>query len=561
MPGERLDAGVGQAGAHARQLPAVDTDRALLEVELESGGFIVDEAEVAEQRGDGPVAPAGCLLGFEHRCFDDHARLAGQRREARQHSTEALRGVAGNQRADGDSAGVAEGIERLGGARIEVDGIEGVVAGLDADPPMHRLDAAQVHGQAVAEGVGGGLDGEGRRGVADRDFPAIDRASSDRQTVRVRRRQVGCDLAASEALQLAADGLEDGLEIRFPGLPSAADRSAARRFREVDRGTVAGREGGCGRWLEEVEAQLPGDVGQRRCAADAGSEVVEPRREGGDAQASRRHCQHAPRDAALRRQTDVESGAPGGVVEAAGEHHRQHVADHRRRDHPGTGQRMAAASRQGCRHHRQIAAADQHRALLEVEVEGAVDRRTEHAEMVHQVGDGSVAVPGGALGKVDRGVDAGQRAAGVVAEQRQQIGDALAVVGEQSGDGDGAGVDHGVVGTVLAVELNDRVESVAARLDPDPCPHRVDAEQLESPAVGERLGERLQGELAGVVADSRHFAVRRAHSDREELRIDLGELGNVGRDLAVAALEGVAVGPFQGFPEDLQMGLCRQMVR
>ncbi len=202
---------------------------------------------------------------------------------------------------------------------------------------------------------------------------------------------------------------------------------------------------------------------------------------------------------------------------------------------------MAAAGGQGRRHRRQVAAVDQHRALLEVELEGAVHRRGEHPQVMHQVGDRPVAVAGGALGQVDGSVDPGQRPAGVARHQRHQLGDPLAALDQEAGGGDGAGVDHRVVRAVLAVELDDRVEPVAGGLDAEPRPHRLRPQELERPAVDERLRQRLQRELVTVVAGAGRLAADRAHRHRQQLGIDLGELGDVARDLAAGELEHVPV--------------------
>ena len=89
------------------------------------------------------------------------------------------------------------------------------------------------------------------------------------------------------------------------------------------------------------------------------------------------------------------------------------------------GDRVDALVGEGRAHHRQVAAGDQDRALVEVEVEHGLGVVADHREVAQQVGDRAVAVAGVALGAVDVLVDR-QPPAGVAAEGRRGCAPACA---------------------------------------------------------------------------------------------------------------------------------------
>ena len=60
---------------------------------------------------------------------------------------------------------------------------------------------------------------------------------------------------------------------------------------------------------------------------------------------------------------------------------------------------------QRCGHHREIAAADQDRALLEVDVERRFGLLVHQAEVEQQVGDRPIPMTGAAFRVVDRAID------------------------------------------------------------------------------------------------------------------------------------------------------------
>jgi hypothetical protein len=79
----------------------------------------------------------------------------------------------------------------------------------------------------------------------------------------------------------------------------------------------------------------------------------------------------------------------------------------------------------------------------------------------------------------------------------------------------------------------DRVERIARGLDADLREHLVLAVFLERQPVGERLGNRLEGEGLARVADLVDEPVARGNADAEPVRIGARKLGNVVRDPAV----------------------------
>ena len=132
--------------------------------------------------------------------------------------------------------------------------------------------------------------------------------------------------------------------------------------------------------------------------------------------------------------------------------------------------------------HGQVAASDQDRALLEIELERLGHPLAHHAEVEHQVRNGPVAVSGDPLGQENRIVDV-QRPPAVAAEHRQHPGEPLGKVlaGDQIGRGDRSGVDHRIERTIRGLVQHDRVEGFARRLDADLGQYLLDPAVLEAP--------------------------------------------------------------------------------
>ena len=97
---------------------------------------------------------------------------------------------------------------------------------------------------------------------------------------------------------------------------------------------------------------------------------------------------------------------------------------------------------------------------------------------------------------------------------------------DQSGTGDRSGIDHRIEGFVV-VGQPDRVERLAARLDAD---RRLDAflsDEVQRQRENERLGNRLNGERHGAIADFVDVAVDGGESDAEMRWVGPLQLGNV----------------------------------
>jgi hypothetical protein len=188
-----------------------------------------------------------------------------------------------------------------------------------------------------------------------------------------------------------------------------------------------------------------------------------------------------------------------------------------------------AAVRERRADEREITAVDEDGALPEVPLERLV-RVADHAERPQQVRDRAVAVPREALGLEHRLVDVEgpSREAAV----RVQHGGEGRDVGDEGGGGDRARVHHGVRRNARLGRERDRVERVAARLDPDARADGLRAVQVERERVGQRLRDRLKREADPRVARLVHGAVDRRDHDPEERRVDVGELRDVRRERA-----------------------------
>ena len=195
---------------------------------------------------------------------------------------------------------------------------------------------------------------------------------------------------------------------------------------------------------------------------------------------------------------------------------------------------MTAHVRERGAHHRQVAARDQDRALLEVEVERRFRLLVDDAEVQEQVRDRPVAMAGPALGFVDRLIDLepapGNRAE-PVEQVRQRPGAVLRL--QQRRHRDRTGVDHRVERPVAARLQLDRVEGVAARLDADALQHPLLPQLVDRHPERERLRDRLDRERPVAVAGGEHAAVARHQANAEIVWVGLAQFRNVGRDLAI----------------------------
>jgi hypothetical protein len=300
-----------------------------------------------------------------------------------------------------------------------------------------------------------------------------------------------------------------------------------------------------------VQVQILRDVAADADAADAVPGPVERRREDADPELSGKDVEHAAGDAALRRQPDVEEPAARAVVHAAGGHHAQHAADRGLGGGALARHRVQAAVGERGRDQREVAAVDDRRALLEVELEHRLRVVADDRGRAQQVADRAVAVARGALGLVDRPVDRHRvtRVAGVGGQQAVER--AVAGGAREEGDrGDRADVDHRVERQAGFRREAEGVEGLAGRLDADQPANRLLPEFLEREPVGQRLRDRLDREGPPRVPDLVDGAVASDEADPEPVRVGLGELGDVRRDVAlvqmpVARMEAVEI-PLDG---------------
>ncbi len=268
---------------------------------------------------------------------------------------------------------------------------------------------------------------------------------------------------------------------------------------------------------EHVQAEQRGDLLAHSHATRAVAVGVQARRPHRHASLSGHGHGDPAAHPALGRQPHVVGPLPGGVVHAARVHHAQHVPDPVARQHAVSGHGIHAAVGQGGRHHRQVAAGDLDRALLEVEVEDGLHVAVDHVQAAHEVRGGPVAIGSPALGVQRPLVHLQALVARVQPEHRE---DALELVlgarsAHQVGGDQRPRVDHRVVGTVLALVELDRVERVPAGLDPDPLEHVVAAPVGQGQAVHEDFGDGLQREGRLGVARAVHVAVGRDQRDAE----------------------------------------------
>jgi len=107
-----------------------------------------------------------------------------------------------------------------------------------------------------------------------------------------------------------------------------------------------------------------------------------------------------------------------------------------------------------------------------------------------------------------------RKALPVLEQLREPVRLGVHVALDHVADGDGAGVDQGVEGQVVLVEL-DVVEGTAARLLPDELLNHAHAELLEGDAEVEGVGQPLNREVLLEVADVEALAADRADADGE----------------------------------------------
>jgi hypothetical protein len=195
---------------------------------------------------------------------------------------------------------------------------------------------------------------------------------------------------------------------------------------------------------------------------------------------------------------------------------------------------MAAHVRKRRRHHRQVPARHEDRALLEIQVERGLDLLVHHTEIQQEVRDRPVAVAGGAFRFVDGPVHLerppSQRAESI--EQMIECAAAMLRVQERR-HRDRPGVHHRIVRPVgFSLQL-DGIERVSARFHVNALEHLFRATFFERHSEHERLRDRLDRELSIAVAGFKDSARGSDQRYAKFVWICLAQFGNVGRDLAV----------------------------
>ncbi len=350
----------------------------------------------------------------------------------------------------------AEGLElhrRLdGGGRRGVEAVEErVLAERDRDRRSRQLTRFEERLLAPLErGVGVG-EGQGvERGERGPARGGGDVRDDERATRRVQRlRELGEQGAGRRVDRLDALAVEDDRVHRVEvagdrpehDAPSTrtTGRRAARRRRPHRRArwqhavlggvahavrarfvaAVRAPDGRAGGRLgpQEVQQVVARDPLAGTDAAHAVAAGVERRREHADPELTGEHGDDATRDAALGREADRVDPLARVVVHAARVHDTEHVRDVLGRERLLAGDRVGAAVGERRRHHREVAAVDEERALPEVQVEGIVDVTVEHPERPHQVRDRAVAVAGRGL-RPQHGVVDVERVTDVALEHR-----------------------------------------------------------------------------------------------------------------------------------------------
>ena len=146
-------------------------------------------------------------------------------------------------------------------------------------------------------------------------------------------------------------------------------------------------------------------------------------------------------------------------------------------------------------------------------------------------------MPGRAFGSIDLFIDI-KRAAGITRKCGEYAAglclNCIAI--DQTAGSDCTGIDQRIErGTGLGLQA-DRIESVTRGFNADFCQHRRFAVLLQCQSIGQRLGHRLDGEVAASIADLVDITIVGGNADAEFICIDIREFGNVISDRAAAEI-------------------------
>ena len=236
-------------------------------------------------------------------------------------------------------------------------------------------------------------------------------------------------------------------------------------------------------------------------------------------------------DARFRRQADDEGKLPRKIIHAAGQHQRERVADYCRLGDAVSGQRTDTAIGQGRGRDRKGAAIERDGTAAEIEVERPLDNAAlgEDAMALHQPRQGVIALCCALFRPVDGLVEAaGLAADGGIPEPHQHV-EALGNGASRADHGaahDGAGIDHRVVGAIIAIERQ-FVEALTGGFTPDMVMHITLAIQAQGERVIERLDHGLQTEGRIGLAERQALAVNTANGEAKGVRVLLRQFRNI----------------------------------
>ena len=209
---------------------------------------------------------------------------------------------------------------------------------------------------------------------------------------------------------------------------------------------------------------------------------------------------------------------------------------------PFSGHRVDPAARQGRGHDRKIGHGDLDGTLTEVVLDGFLHRADQGTSGQTQVAQGPVAVPGLGLGAVHVLVD-GQFTAGACRQHRADPLEPILTL-DQRGRHDRARVDHRVGRTAVLVQA-DGVERLPTGFGADVVVDRVDPVLFHRDGVDERFGDRLHREGPLDVAGHITAPVSADRRDPEDVRVGVGQFGDVVRDPAIGQWADLGADPLE----------------
>ena len=414
--------------------------------------------------------------------------------------------------------GVRVGEPRAGRIELAQGDARGVGARLD--DPDGGAGGGQLRDEAVEEGECGGVDARHASHVDDDPLRVVVAQDDPHQGLDGGERLVAAQLVDDDGRAVRVEHVALALIAQATGACGVGAVGAAQPRPDP----LAGEQ--------EVQAEALGDPLAGGHAPHAVALRVQPRAVGGQAQLSGEDGGDGTAHPALGRQADAVEPLAGVVVHPARRHHGQHGGDDVAGDDLDAGERVHSRVRERGGHDGEVLGRHHDRALPEVVVDLLLDVLVEQVRRSHEVRDGPVPVARGPLRLEDLLV----HGEGATREGGQPVEDTgeLLLAGGTADEGrrdDRPGVDHRVVGADRDVIEADRVERVAGRLGAHLREHGLGPAVREGEGVDEGLGDRLDGE-GDELARRVEVAVEGGDGESADGGIGLGELGDVGRDLA-----------------------------